>query len=148
MALFQTRQTNSHARMHLHLVSPSPPPPHPSPHLQCWTRVHVISTEFQHCMGGIKQRNLQRITVLFENSVLKTQKINAITQVSQGILSTIVAGDASVDSWFRKIYVLRAWVVHLATGFAFRKKTVFVLGRSESEFAFTLLPCHFTMKER
>ena len=38
--------------------------------------------------GGGKQRILKRITVLFEN--LKTQKINAITQVSQGILSTIV----------------------------------------------------------
>ena len=23
----------------------------PAPHLQCWTRVHVISPEFQHCMG-------------------------------------------------------------------------------------------------
>ena len=38
--------------------------------------------------------------------------------------------------------------VHLATGFDFREKTVFVLGRSEFAFAFSLLPCHFTMKER
>ena len=27
MALFQTHQTNSHARIHLHLDSPSPQPP-------------------------------------------------------------------------------------------------------------------------
>ena len=47
-ALFQTRQTNSHAQIHLHLVSPSPT----APHLQCWTRAHVISPEFQHCIGG------------------------------------------------------------------------------------------------
>ena len=58
--------------------------------------VHAISPEFQHCMGGRggggkgKQRNLRRKTVLLLNSVLKTQKINAITQVSQGILSTII----------------------------------------------------------
>ena len=24
----------------------------PAPNLQCWTRVHVISPEFQHCIGG------------------------------------------------------------------------------------------------
>ena len=61
----------------------------------------------------------------------------------------LLAGDASVDSWFREIYVLRAWRVYLVTGFHFReKKTAFVLGRSEFEFAFSLLPCHFTMKER
>ena len=62
----------------------------------------------------------------------------------------LLVGDASVDSWFREIYVLRAWRVHLATGFDFREKLkiVFVLGRSDSEFAFCLLPCHFTMKER
>ena len=27
-----------------------------------------------------------------------------------------------MDSWFREIYVLRAWRVHLATGFDFREK--------------------------
>ena len=27
----------------------APPPP---PLLQCWTRVHAISPEFQHCIGG------------------------------------------------------------------------------------------------
>ena len=59
-----------------------------------------------------------------------------------------LAGDASVDSWFREVYVLRAWRVYLATGFDFREKPVFVLGRPEFEFAFSLLPCHFTMKER
>ena len=30
--------------------------------------------------------------------------------------------DASVDSWFRKIHVPRAWRVYLATGFDFREK--------------------------
>ena len=60
----------------------------------------------------------------------------------------LLAGDALVDSWFREIYVLRAWRVHLATGYGFReKKKMFVLGRSKSEFAFCLLPCHFNMKE-
>ena len=33
---------------------------------------------------------------------------------------TLLAGDASLDSWFREIYVLRTWHVHLATGFDFR----------------------------
>ena len=47
-ALSQTRQTNSQARIHLHLVSPSPQPPtYNVGHV-----VHVISPEFQHCMGG------------------------------------------------------------------------------------------------
>ena len=73
MALFHTRKTNSST-----LVHPLPLPPL----LQCWTRVHAISPEFQRILRGI--------TVLFENSILKTLKINAITQVSQGILSTIV----------------------------------------------------------
>ena len=27
-----------------------------------------------------------------------------------------------MDSWFREIYVLRAWRVYLATGFDFREK--------------------------
>ena len=34
----------------------------------------------------------------------------------------LLAGDASVDSWFREIHVLRAWHVYLATGFNFREK--------------------------
>ena len=72
-----------------HIFSRSPPPPPP---IQCWTRAHAISLEVQHCMGrkGGKQRILKRKTVLFLNSVLNTQKISAITQVSQGILSTTV----------------------------------------------------------
>ena len=74
-------------QIHLHLFSPSP-----SPTLQCWTCVHAISPEFRHCIGGWRgeQRILKPITMLFSNSALKTPKINAITQVSQGILSTIV----------------------------------------------------------
>ena len=35
-------------QIHLHLFSPSP-----FPLLQCWTRVHAISPEFQHCIGGL-----------------------------------------------------------------------------------------------
>ena len=83
VALLHTRQTNSST-----LVHPLPL----SPLLQCWTRVQAISPKFQHCIGGRggRQHILKRITVLFENSILKTPKMNAITQVSQGILSTIV----------------------------------------------------------
>ena len=44
------RQTNHHARIHLHLALGQPLPP--APHRQCWTRVHIISPELQHCMGG------------------------------------------------------------------------------------------------
>ena len=36
----------------------------------------------------------------------------------------LLAGDGSVDSWFREIHVLRAWRVYLATGFDFCKKSV------------------------
>ena len=86
---FDTRQTNSQARIHLHLFSPSPPPP-----LQCWTSVHAISPEFQHCMGGSGGGKSNAIwdgkQCFCKTPFLKTQKINAITQVSQGILSTIV----------------------------------------------------------
>ena len=35
----------------------------------------------------------------------------------------LLAGDASVDSWFREIHVPRAWRVYLATGFDFREKS-------------------------
>ena len=68
-------------------------PPPPPPLLQCWTRVHAISPEFQHCIGGggRKQRILKRIRVLFLKFRFKNTGINAITQVSQGNLSTIVA---------------------------------------------------------
>ena len=85
VALFHTRQTNSST-----LVQPLPLPP--SPLLQCWTRVHAISPEFQHCIGGWgrKQCILKRIRVLFWKFRFKNTGINAITQVSQGILSTIV----------------------------------------------------------
>ena len=85
---FFTRAKPTVTREFIYTCSAPPPPP---THLRCWTRVHSISPEFQHCIwegGGGEQRILKRITVLFEN--LKTQKINAITQVSQGILSTIV----------------------------------------------------------
>ena len=48
VVLFHTRQINSHVRIHPHFFSLSfcPPP------LQCWTRVHAISPEFQHCILG------------------------------------------------------------------------------------------------
>ena len=38
--------------------------------------------------------------------------------------------------------------VYLATRPDFREKVVLLLGRSEPNFGFSLLPCHFTMKER
>ena len=60
----------------------------------------------------------------------------------------MLAGDALVDSWLREIHVPRAWRVYLATGFDFREKNRVFLGRSEAEFAVSLLPCHFTTKER
>ena len=90
MALLHTRQTNSSTLVHLLPLSPL---------LQCWSRVQAISPKFQHCIGGGggRQHILKRITVVFENSILKTPKINAITQVSQGILSTIVGSFLSGD---------------------------------------------------
>ena len=57
----------SHAPNKFIYTCSAPPPPHL---LQCWTRVHAISPEFQHCFGGWgwggereKQRILKRITV-------------------------------------------------------------------------------------
>ena len=46
----------------------------------------------------------------------------------------LLAGDASVDSWFREIYVLQAWRVYLATGFDFceKKLCLFWVDRSSS----------------
>ena len=42
----------------------------------------------------------------------------------------LLAGDASVDSRCREIYVPRAWHVYLATGFDFcEEKIMLVLGR-------------------
>ena len=64
VALFHTRQTNSHARI---IDTCSAPPPPIS--LECWKHVTAITIEFQHCIGGWggggKQPILQRITVLF-----------------------------------------------------------------------------------
>ena len=51
----------------------------------------------------------------------------------------LLAGDASVDSWFREIHVPQAWRVYLPTGLEFReKKIVLVLGRSEPDFGVSL----------
>ena len=46
VALFHTRQTNSHAR----IIYPCSAPPPPIS-LECWKRVRAISLEFQHCIG-------------------------------------------------------------------------------------------------
>ena len=84
VAFFHMHQTNSST-----LVQPLPLPPL----LQCWTRVHAIFPEFQHCIGGWGEGATHFKTdnsAFFKTSVLKVPKINAITQVSQGILSTIV----------------------------------------------------------
>ena len=57
-------------QIHLHLFSPSP-----SPLLQCWTRVHAISPECQHCIGGwgeeatrLKTDNSAFLKFCFENT--------------------------------------------------------------------------------
>ena len=61
VALFHTRRTV----MRKFIYTCSTPPP-TLPPLQCWTRVHAISPEFQHCIGGRgKQRILKRITEFF-----------------------------------------------------------------------------------
>ena len=68
------------------LAQPLPPPP---PHTML-----DISQELQHCMGwwgGGAETNFEKDNSAFSNSVLKTQIIHAMTQVSRGILSTIVA---------------------------------------------------------
>ena len=53
----------------------------------------------------------------------------------------LLAGDASVDSWFREIYVPRAWRAYLATRFAFReKKSWFWVHRSPLLPSATLVP--------
>ena len=44
----------------------------------------------------------------------------------------LLDGDVSVDSWFRKIYVPRAWHVYLATGFDFREKNRVCFGSIEA----------------
>ena len=81
---FYTRAKQIHLR--LFISSPSPP---------FYNVGHVYKLFLQSFNivlgeGGRRQHILKRITLLFENSILKTPKINAITQVSQGILSTIV----------------------------------------------------------
>ena len=74
--------------------------------------------------------------------------LNSTSSIGPGGFA-LLARDASVDSWCREIYVPLAWRVYLTTGFDFpEKKIVLVSGRSEPGFAFSLLPCHFTMKRR
>ena len=73
-------------QIHLHLFIPSPPPTMLDTCTRYFSKVSTL-----YWGRGARQHILKRITVLFENSILKTLKINAITQVSQGILSTIVA---------------------------------------------------------
>ena len=52
----------------------------------------LLLKEFQHCIGGGegKETHFETDNSALQNSILKAQKINTITQVSQGILSTIV----------------------------------------------------------
>ena len=87
----------------------SPPPLSPPTMLDtCTSYFSKVSTLYWGREG--RQHILKRITVLFENSILKTPKINAITQVSQGILSTIVDFSKIVprkfDLWFRSNQLL------------------------------------------
>ena len=64
----------------------------------------------------------------------------------------LLAKDASVDSWFREIRIRQGWRVYLATGLDFREKNRASFGSIGTRLwllaAFSLLPCHFTMKER
>ena len=81
---FYTRAKQIHLR--LFISSPSPP----SYNVGHVYKLFLQSFNIVLGEGGRRQHILKRITLLFENSILKTPKINAITQVSQGILSTIV----------------------------------------------------------
>ena len=91
VALFQTRQTNSHARIHLHLVSPSPQ--HHTYNVGHVYTLFLQSFNIVWGWGGVwggkatqfKTDNSAFLKLRFEN-----KKINAITLVSQGIWSTIV----------------------------------------------------------
>ena len=67
-------------------------------------------------MGGLKQRNLKRITVLFLKLRFENTKNNAITQVSQGILSTIVGLPISVINWIIDFLSNRLQRIKLAKG--------------------------------
>ena len=58
----------------------------------------------------------------------------------------LLAGDASVDSWFREIYVPQAWRVYLATGLDFREKKksyLFWVDRSPSLPSAPTLPLYY-----
>ena len=62
---FFTRAEESRANSSTVVQPPIPPPPPP---VQCWTRLHAISPEFQHCIGvggGGMQRILKWIRELF-----------------------------------------------------------------------------------
>ena len=64
----------------------------------------------------------------FELSQCQLQRFRSAILAAWSTSSTepggfaLLARDASVGSWFREIYVLRAWCVYLATGFDFREK--------------------------
>ena len=60
----------------------------------------------------------------------------------------LLAGDASVDSWFREIHVPRAWRVYLATGFDFREKNRVFWGSIGSRVCFEspTLPLYYEGK--
>ena len=72
-----------------------------------------------------------------------------------GIHSFPKANHACAPRWLKmreNIHGLEKFMFHepacLFSDWDFRKKILFFLGRSEAEFAVSLLPCHFTMKER
>ena len=48
--------------------------------------------------------------------------VGQLTSSTEPAGFVLLAGDASADSWFREIHVLRAWCVYLATGLDFREK--------------------------
>ena len=67
------------------------PPPTPPPTPYNVGHVYTLFLQSFNIVLGGRAHVLKRITVLFENSVLKTQKIHTFTQVYQGLLSRIVA---------------------------------------------------------
>ena len=60
---FLTRAKQTVTREFIYTCSTVPPNP-----LQCWTRVHAISPEFQHCIGGGGE---QRIFKTDKNAFIK-----------------------------------------------------------------------------
>ena len=97
-------------------LQPLPPTPPPPPTmLDTCARVRYfsrVSTLYWRRRGWKATHFETDNSAFFLNSVLKTQKIDAITQVSQGILSTIAEGQSRVK---KASSVIHAIVIRCAT---------------------------------